>query len=52
MHPPCALSLPAFTEVHETVGYGQTGPAEGLAGTNSVVLLQWWSCLERVTKAV
>ncbi len=32
----------AFTEVNETVGYGQTGPAEGLAfypGTNSVILV-------------
>jgi nitrogen regulatory protein PII len=32
----------AFTEVTETVGYGQTGPAEGLAfypGTNSVILV-------------
>jgi hypothetical protein len=32
----------AFTEVNETVGYGQTGPAEGLAfypGTNSVILI-------------
>jgi hypothetical protein len=31
----------AFTEVNESVGYGQTGPAEGLAfypGTNSVIL--------------
>jgi hypothetical protein len=31
----------AFTEVNETVGYGQTGPAEGLAfypGTNGVIL--------------
>ena len=29
--------IKAFTEVNETVGYGQTGPAEGLAfypGTN------------------
>ena len=23
--------IKAFTEVNETVGYGQTGPAEGLA---------------------
>jgi nitrogen regulatory protein PII len=32
----------AFTEVNETVGYGQTGPAKGLAfhpGTNSVILV-------------
>jgi hypothetical protein len=32
----------AFTEVNETVGYGQTGPAEGLAfypGTNAVILV-------------
>jgi nitrogen regulatory protein PII len=32
----------AFTEVNETVGYGQTGPAEGLSfypGTNSVILV-------------
>lgn len=32
----------AFTEVNESVGYGQTGPAEGLAfnpGTNSVILV-------------
>lgn len=32
----------AFTEVNETVGYGQTGPAEGLAfypGTNLVILV-------------
>jgi len=32
----------AFTEVNETVGYGQTGPAEGLAfypGTNSMILV-------------
>ncbi|HEU4500854.1 MAG TPA: hypothetical protein VFR82_04320 [Nitrospira sp.] len=32
----------AFTEVNETVGYGQTGPAEGLAfypGTNSVIFV-------------
>lgn len=31
----------AFTEVNESMGYGQTGPAEGLVfypGTNSVVL--------------
>lgn len=31
-----------FTEVNETVGYGQTGPAKGLAfhpGTNSVILV-------------
>jgi hypothetical protein len=36
----CAVH--AFTEVNETVGYGQTGPAEGLAfypGTNSVILV-------------
>jgi hypothetical protein len=34
--------IKAFTEVNETVGYGQTGPAEGLAfypGTNSVILV-------------
>jgi nitrogen regulatory protein PII len=32
----------AFTEVNETVGYGQTGPAEGLSfypGTNSVIFV-------------
>jgi hypothetical protein len=32
----------AFTEVNETVGYGETGPAEGLAfypGTNAVILV-------------
>lgn len=32
----------AFTEINETVGYGQTGPAEGLAfhpGTNSVIFV-------------
>ncbi len=32
----------AFSEVNETTGYGQTGPAEGLAfhpGTNSVILV-------------
>jgi len=32
----------AFTEVNETVGYGLTGPAEGMAfypGTNSVILV-------------
>jgi hypothetical protein len=32
----------AFTEVNETVGYGQTGSAEGLAfypGTNAVILV-------------
>jgi len=32
----------AFTEVKETVGFGQTGPAEGLAfhpGINSVILV-------------
>src|ERR671911_1797389 len=32
----------AFTEVNETVGYGQTGPAEGLAfypGTNTVIFV-------------
>ncbi len=32
----------AFTEVSEAVGYGQTGPAEGLTfhpGTNSVILV-------------
>jgi nitrogen regulatory protein PII len=36
----CGIS--AFTEVNEAVGYGQTGPAEGLAfypGTNSVILV-------------
>ena len=34
--------IKAFTEMNETVGYGQTGPAEGLAfypGTNSVILV-------------
>jgi len=46
----CAVH--AFTEVNETVGYGQTGPAEGLAfspGTNSVILVALddpaWSCV-------
>jgi hypothetical protein len=32
----------AFTEVEETIGYGLTGPAEGLSfypGTNSVILV-------------
>ena len=46
----------AFTEMNETVGYGKTGPAEGLAfypGVNSVILV----ALDpdhagRVTKAV
>lgn len=46
----------AFTEVPETVGYGQTGPAEGLAfypGTNSVVLVALDDDhLARVTKVV
>jgi hypothetical protein len=46
----------AFTEVNETVGYGQTGPAEGLAfypGTNSVILVAVDADhVERVTKAV
>lgn len=46
----------AFTEVNETVGYGQTGPAEGLAfypGTNSVILVALDADhQERVTKAV
>jgi hypothetical protein len=48
--------IKAFTEVNETVGYGQTGPAEGLAfypGTNSII----WVSLDperagRVSKAV
>ena len=34
--------IKAFTEMNETVGYGQTGPAEGLAfypGPNSVILV-------------
>lgn len=46
----------AFTEVNETVGYGETGPAEGLAfypGTNLVILVTLDEApLERVTKAV
>ncbi len=46
----------AFTEVNEAVGYGQTGPAEGLAfypGTNSVILVTLDEVpLARVTKAV
>ncbi len=46
----------AFTEVNETVGYGQTGPAEGLAfypGTNSVILVALDDpALARVTKGV
>jgi len=46
----------AFTEVPETVGYGQTGPAEGLSfypGTNSVVLVALDDeHIVRVTKAV
>lgn len=46
----------AFTEVNETVGYGQTGPAEGLAfypGTNSVILVALDdTSLARVTQAV
>lgn len=32
----------AFTEVNETIGFGQTGPAEGFAfhpGSNSVILV-------------
>ncbi len=32
----------AFTEMNDAVGYGETGPAEGLAfypGTNSVILV-------------
>ena len=46
----------AFTEVNETVGYGQTGPAEGLAfypGTNSVILVALnQDHAERVTQSV
>ena len=46
----------AFTEVNETVGYGQTGPAEGLAfypGTNSVILVSLDETrLNRLTAAV
>lgn len=46
----------AFTEVNETVGYGQTGPAEGLAfypGTNCVVLVALDpDHMERVSRAV
>jgi hypothetical protein len=49
-------SVHAFTEVNETVGYGETGPAEGLAfypGTNSVILVTLdEAALECVTKAV
>jgi hypothetical protein len=46
----------AFTEVNETVGYGQTGPAEGLAfypGTNTVIIVGL-DCdhAGRVTRAV
>jgi hypothetical protein len=46
----------AFTEVNETVGYGQTGPAEGLAfypGTNSVILVSLDEAkTDRLTAAV
>ena len=46
----------AFTEVNETVGYGQSGPAEGLAfypGTNTVIMIALDSDhAARVTKAV
>lgn len=46
----------AFTEVNETVGYGKTGPAEGLAfypGTNSVILVALDDAArDRVTTAV
>jgi nitrogen regulatory protein PII len=46
----------AFTEVNETVGYGSTGPAEGLAfypGTNSVILVALDDDhVARVTRAV
>ena len=45
-----------FTEVNETVGYGQTGPAEGLAfypGTNCVILVALdLERVERVSQAV
>jgi len=46
----------AFTEVNETVGYGETGAAEGVAfnpGINSVVLVAVEDrCLARMTEAV
>jgi hypothetical protein len=46
----------AFTEVNETVGYGQTGPAEGSAvypGTNAVILVALDDDhITRVTKVV
>jgi nitrogen regulatory protein PII len=46
----------AFTEVNETVGYGQTGPADGLEfypGTNSVILVSLHDeHVARVTKSV
>jgi hypothetical protein len=46
----------AFTEVNETVGYGQTGPADGLAfypGANSVILVALDAeHVERVSRAV
>jgi nitrogen regulatory protein PII len=46
----------AFTEMNETVGYGQTGPAEGLAfypGINSVILVALdGAAFARVTTAV
>jgi hypothetical protein len=46
----------AFTEVNETVGHGETGPAEGLAfypGTNSVILVALdEDAVARVTKAM
>src|SRR5262245_33357094 len=46
----------AFTEVNETVGYGQTGPAEGLSiypGSNSIILVALDpDHMGRVSKAV
>ncbi len=46
----------AFTEMNDTVGYGETGPAEGLAyypGTNAVILVSLDDDrAARVTKAV
>jgi hypothetical protein len=51
-----ACDVKAFTEVNDTVGYGQTGPAEGLAfypGTNAVVFVALDNDhVARVTKAV
>ncbi len=46
----------AFTQVEETVGYGVTGPAEGLAfypGTNSLIFVALEEDAgDRVTKAL